>query len=174
MLYLIKSENYIKIGYSENLEKRLQSYNTHNPNYQLIDTIEGDEDLEKTIHRLCKEFKFKNEWFHLNQFIIDVWNNLKTSNFISIDSFINEPTNELNIDYKIKCKDITEDYLKLKINNDLSEKKYKLLLDKFENSLKNLETQVLQFKNLSEENKNLKEQLLEIQNKYINLLENRI
>ena len=26
--------------------------------------------------------------------------------------------------------------LKLKINNDLSEKKYKLLLDKFENSLK--------------------------------------
>jgi hypothetical protein len=83
-------------------------------------------------------------------------------------------TNELNIDYKIKCKDITEDYLKLKINNDLSEKKYKLLLDKFENSLKNLETQLLQFKNLSEENKNLKEQLLEIQNKYINLLENRI
>lgn len=174
MLYLIKSGNYIKIGYSENLEKRLQSYNTHNPNYQLIDTIEGNEDLEKTLHHLCKEFKFKNEWFHLNQFIIDIWNKLKTSNFISIDSFTNEPINELNVDYKIKCKNITEDYLKLKTNNDISEKKYKLLLDKFENSLKNLEIQVLQFKDLSEENKNLKEQLLEIQNKYINLLENRI
>lgn len=63
MLYLIKSGNYIKIGYSENLEKRLQSYNTHNPNYQLIDTIEGDEDLEKPYIVYVKNLNLKTNGF---------------------------------------------------------------------------------------------------------------
>ena len=59
MLYLIKSGNYLKIGYSSNVNKRLESYRTCNPEFIVLDVIEGDEKLEKTLHKICKEFKVK-------------------------------------------------------------------------------------------------------------------
>lgn len=36
MIYLIKNRNYLKIGYSNNIEERLKNYNIHNPNYELL------------------------------------------------------------------------------------------------------------------------------------------
>jgi len=38
MLYLIKSTEYLKIGYTDNLDSRLKQYDTHNPNYELLGT----------------------------------------------------------------------------------------------------------------------------------------
>ena len=31
-LYLMKSDDYLKIGITDNLDKRLKQYRTHNPN----------------------------------------------------------------------------------------------------------------------------------------------
>ena len=36
MVYLIQSGKYLKIGYAENLMSRLKTYDTHNPDYQLL------------------------------------------------------------------------------------------------------------------------------------------
>jgi hypothetical protein len=50
MLYLIKSGNYIKVGYTTNINKRLCAYNTCNPDYELIDVVEGSKQDESEFH----------------------------------------------------------------------------------------------------------------------------
>ena len=53
MIYLIKQEgkeqNYLKIGYTKDIDDRLKAYNTHNANFELIETIEGEKDIETTL-----------------------------------------------------------------------------------------------------------------------------
>ena len=46
MLYLLKSGNYYKIGYTDNIEKRMDSYKTHNPDFILVGTKEGNKKEE--------------------------------------------------------------------------------------------------------------------------------
>ena len=77
MLYLIKSQNYIKIGFTDNLKKRLSEYNIHNPDYSLLDTCTGNQDDEHLIHKLLKNYKHRNEWFHYNDYVIKIWNECK-------------------------------------------------------------------------------------------------
>lgn len=77
MLYLIKSQEYVKIGYTDNLKHRLMEYNIHNPCYQLLDTCQGTMENEHTLHKLLKKYKHRNEWFHYNEEVINIWNNCK-------------------------------------------------------------------------------------------------
>jgi hypothetical protein len=77
MVYLLKSNNYYKIGFtSKSIEKRMQMYSTHNPNCYLLQTINT---YKKTKHKLesalraelkksgctfCKNWKeHSTEWF---------------------------------------------------------------------------------------------------------------
>lgn len=75
MIYLIKAygENKIllKIGYTDNLEKRKHSYITHTPDFTLLQVREGDKTLEQDIQDYFKEFKYNNEWFYFNDKIIN-------------------------------------------------------------------------------------------------------
>lgn len=175
MVYLIKSGNYLKIGYSNDVKKRLQNYTTHNPDIVLLDTIEGDESIEKMLHNLCKEFRLNNkqEWFHLNPFIIDVWNSLKDSEFVEI------PKSEIdieyiNINYKEKFEETLSELLKLK-EELISEKekfwKIKEELFNTNNVLDNYKHYKQKYIDISIENDNLKTRLLETQTKYVSLLE---
>ena len=175
MIYLIKSGNYLKIGYSNDVKKRLQNYITHNPDIVLLDTIEGDESIEKMLHNLCKEFKLNNkqEWFHLNPFIIDVWNSLKDSEFVEI------PKSEIdveyiNINYKEKFEETLSELLKLK-EELISEKekfwKIKEELFNINSVLDNYKHYKQKYIDISIENDNLKTRLLETQTKYVSLLE---
>lgn len=41
MIYLIKSSDYLKVGFSDNFEKRLKSYRSDNPNFLILDTLES-------------------------------------------------------------------------------------------------------------------------------------
>ena len=54
MLYLLKSGNYLKIGYAKNIEERMKLYTTHNPDFELLDTKEGTLLDEKELHRICR------------------------------------------------------------------------------------------------------------------------
>lgn len=67
MLYLIKEfgkENtYLKIGYTQNLKERLKAYNTHSAEFELINSTEGDQDLESFSHKLLTNYNIKGEWF---------------------------------------------------------------------------------------------------------------
>lgn len=77
MLYLIKQygkeKTYLKIGYTQNLEDRIKAYNTHNAEFELIDSMEGEQDLESFAHKLLINFKIKGEWFQEDPIIYYVW-----------------------------------------------------------------------------------------------------
>ena len=75
MLYLIKCGNYLKIGFTENLEQRTKTYETHNPDFEVLCTIDGDKNDEAYLHNLFKQYKYKNEWFYNNEEIIEVVKN---------------------------------------------------------------------------------------------------
>lgn len=73
MIYIIKSTDYIKVGYSqdeETLEKRINSYNTHNPEYIILNVYEGSKNNEHDLHVLLSEYKYKNEWFLYNGHVL--------------------------------------------------------------------------------------------------------
>ena len=75
MIYLIKSGNFIKIGYSIDectLNKRFKTYNTHNPDYEILDIYYGDREDEKKLHKLCAQYKYKTEWFNYSEDILEI------------------------------------------------------------------------------------------------------
>lgn len=72
MLYYIRTfgrggKSYVKIGWTDNIDKRQRTYKTDNPLYEPISTREGDELLEKKLHlfltSLGVKAGFMNEWF---------------------------------------------------------------------------------------------------------------
>lgn len=77
MLYFIKSQNYVKIGYSQSFETlvdRMESYITHNPNLVLISFTEyGTKENEKSIHLLLKDYQYFSEWFKNDIFVFNTW-----------------------------------------------------------------------------------------------------
>lgn len=77
MIYLIESTQYYKIGFTKNINKRMKSYSTHNPDYILIDSMDGTKNEELFLHNLCKNFHYKLEWYHKNDTILHIWNYYK-------------------------------------------------------------------------------------------------
>lgn len=90
MLYLIKSAEYLKIGYTDNLDSRLKQYDTHNPNYELLGTQNLSKWHESKLHEMCKEHHAKLEWFYDTQEVRDTFFNWQK---IAINKFI-EPTKQ--------------------------------------------------------------------------------
>lgn len=78
MIYLIKSNKYIKVGYSKNLQsfkQRLEDYNTHNPCYEVLDIADsGTLEDEKQLHVLLSKYHYKLEWFKYNKSVLKLWN----------------------------------------------------------------------------------------------------
>jgi hypothetical protein len=73
MLYLIECGDYYKIGYASDIDRRLKQYNTHNPDYVVIDIKEGDTKDEALLHKKCNEFRIKGEWFEKCADVLDAW-----------------------------------------------------------------------------------------------------
>lgn len=94
MLYLIECSDYYKIGYASDIDRRLKQYNTHNPDYVVIDIKEGDTRDEALLHRKCKEFRIKGEWFEKCADVLDAWYTYERVCdeyiFIELDSIISE------------------------------------------------------------------------------------
>lgn len=75
MIYIIKSTDYIKVGYSqdeETLERRINNYNTHNPEYIILNVYEGSKNNEHDLHVLLSEYKYKSEWFLYNANVLTI------------------------------------------------------------------------------------------------------
>ncbi len=76
MLYLIKCDNFLKIGYTSNLENRLKHYHTHNPNFEILYTRKGDKKDEHYLHKLLSKYKIdSSEWYKYSPYIIKVFKN---------------------------------------------------------------------------------------------------
>jgi len=73
MLYLVKTADYYKIGYSkkDSLKTRLRTYTTHNPLVELIGIKEGTLDDENEYHLLFSQYEGTGEWFKVPEDIID-------------------------------------------------------------------------------------------------------
>ena len=71
MLYLIQSDKYVKIGYAQDLQQRMKTYQTHNPNLKLLGVREGDIYLEKYYHYIFRNRHIKGEWFDIPDYIVE-------------------------------------------------------------------------------------------------------
>ena len=80
MLYLLKSGNYLKIGYAKNIEERMKLYTTHNPDFELLDTAEGTLLDEKELHKVCKRWQHRTEWYDYNEEVIKIFKEFTTRN----------------------------------------------------------------------------------------------
>ena len=63
--YLMFDGKRFKIGKTNNIKKRLSILKTASPDIQLIDFC--NEDIEKQLHRILKDKRYKKEWFKLEK-----------------------------------------------------------------------------------------------------------
>lgn len=101
MLYLLKqygkNKTYLKIGYTQNLKERLKAYNTHNAEFEVIYSMEGEQDLETFAHKLLSDYNIKGEWFKEDPMIYYVWELTKQEYKIrKQEKVIKELENSLN------------------------------------------------------------------------------
>lgn len=75
MLYLIEDRDYLKIGYSKNLNERLKAYELHNCYAKLIDSKPGTPQDETNIQELCKDYLYKGEWFYNTSKVKQIFQN---------------------------------------------------------------------------------------------------
>ncbi len=73
MLYLIKDRDYIKIGYTANLDQRQKAYETTNCYAEVIMTKDGTRKDEFNLHKLCDKWHYKNEWFYYDDEIVKIF-----------------------------------------------------------------------------------------------------
>ena len=75
MIYLIQDRDYLKIGYSANMDQRKKAYETTNCYAEIIMTKDGSRKDEAILHKLCEKWHYKNEWFYYNDEIIEIFKN---------------------------------------------------------------------------------------------------
>ena len=83
MIYLIETTYYnketkeildlLKIGYTKDIDSRIDSYYLHNPECRLLQTREGGTELESYFHSLYNKYSYpkRREWFYYSQEIVD-------------------------------------------------------------------------------------------------------
>lgn len=90
MLYLIKTygkdKELLKIGFTDNVEYRMGQYKSCNPLFEIIDTRDGDEVIEKLFHlRFRTDYQYTDygkEWFWYNSEIIDGFRDFTESDIL--------------------------------------------------------------------------------------------
>jgi DNA-binding XRE family transcriptional regulator len=73
MIYLISYDNqFLKIGYTKNITKRLSQLQTSIPiKLEVLHLIDGDITLEKRLHILFKDLRTQGEWFNFDNSILE-------------------------------------------------------------------------------------------------------
>lgn len=119
----------IKIGYTDNVNKRLKQIQTGNPyKLNLLKVINGNYETERTIHKLFSKDRLEGEWFtptkELLKFIdIGIKDNETTScdnNSNHIFDFKNKCL-KINFDTYIESTKLYEEYTKFCISNGIND-----------------------------------------------------
>lgn len=155
MIYLVKSLDYVKIGYTTDVTKRMSQYRSNNPHIKLLDAKEGDLNDEKELHKQCAKWVYENEWFYDVKEVRDIWSNYNGSNVKVITNLKEQikklerkllDLNCLEHNYKIHMQDynriLTSDYHKI---IRLLNKTYKVLLNKNEENVLSITQDVADF-----------------------------
>jgi DNA-binding XRE family transcriptional regulator len=97
MIYFIKQNDFIKIGYTNNLKNRLNQLQTSSPvRLEVLGLIKGDKSDEKKHHDLFKNFCSNGEWFILNEEIKNYIDSLDKGLMWKY-GFINEATSPIGL-----------------------------------------------------------------------------
>ena len=158
MLYLIKefgkeNKEYLKIGKADNINKRIQQYNTDCAEFELIDSFEGSLPEEGLLHSFLDKYKVKGEWMEYNEEIILLWKLYKEirpkirESILQHENYIEKSWYDTQVEY---YKSKTEEYKKvleerenlLYKQQDLIEKlcnKYEEQIDILKNHIKTLQ-----------------------------------
>lgn len=68
MIYFLKCNSYVKIGFTTNIKKRVSALDTAIPyNIQLLFWVDGNIEFEKTVHDIFSEWNHKKEWFKISE-----------------------------------------------------------------------------------------------------------
>jgi hypothetical protein len=68
MIYFIRSQNYVKIGYSRDPWRRISDLQTGNPHrLEMLAVTPGDFLMESELHKLFDKYNENNEWFLYNE-----------------------------------------------------------------------------------------------------------
>ena len=71
--YLVKSGNYYKVGFTNNIHRRINEYKTHNPQIEFIGFIftytKSGRNLETQLHREIEKKYNTFEWFYSDSII---------------------------------------------------------------------------------------------------------
>ena len=95
-IYLVmveyKDKTLLKVGYTKTLNNRMDAYELHNPDIQLLKIREGTRDLENYMHKKFEKYSYpiRKEWFYYNEEIIKEFDTLDENvpiidNIIDID-----------------------------------------------------------------------------------------
>lgn len=93
-LYFIKETgnlNYVKIGFTKNLNKRLSDLQTGNPRQLYYDKcfiLDDCKNKETILHKICKDKCIRGEWYYLNKKQLD-------SIYSQIQSYVSGTGNKL-------------------------------------------------------------------------------
>lgn len=98
MLYLFgsgawkNSRRALKVGFTDDFEKRKQQYKLYNPMGEMLDTREGDRLLEEKLHLRLIHYKveFLDEWFYDEDPVFEIFK----ESIEEIDSWIWENRGE--------------------------------------------------------------------------------
>lgn len=105
MIYFIKCEGFVKIGYTNNVVKRLGNFKCDNPfEVHLINSMEGDRKTELALHYYFKDYHHRGDWFFVRD---DMYTIKEVPDFDSHEKKIkiflrNENTSKLLEDFKEK------------------------------------------------------------------------
>lgn len=75
MIYFIQCNKAVKIGFTNNISRRLLELQAANPcKLCILGIMDGGKDLERLIHRYLYKFKIRHEWYRLNEQVKDFIN----------------------------------------------------------------------------------------------------
>lgn len=114
MLYLVELDKAYKVGYSNEVHKRVSSFRTSNLKVNLISTREGDKYHESLIHNALNEYNIRNQLYQINPEVIKIFNNYELE--IEKDKKSNDKISKLekeNYDLKIWILDVLTNKLKI-------------------------------------------------------------
>lgn len=110
MLYLVKCNNLIKIGFTTNLHKRIQAYRSMNPFIEFLELAEGQKTEESELHSKLQDYRYKlgREWFIDCSEVRTVWKDYRTGREISNIEIVKATPRKHRID-KYWIDDLGED-----------------------------------------------------------------
>ena len=86
MIYLLTDGTNLKIGFTNNIAKRLKQYQTHSSTISLISHKEGNKYDEYLLHDKFKMYRIKNEWFKYSDELINYFKEYRSLNITHKDN----------------------------------------------------------------------------------------